>query len=93
MYFTNNIGERRGRNPTPRNYHSGSLVPPLRAKFLSNAGDDGILPHKNGKFVIGKLKSSLLSYIFVNEEIFCSALLQMGPFSQSKLTRSFELLK
>ena len=28
------------------------------------AGNDGILPHKNGKFVIGKSKSSLLSYIF-----------------------------
>ena len=31
------------------------------------AGDDEILPHKKGKFVIGKLKSSLLSYIFVDK--------------------------
>ena len=31
------------------------------------AGDDGILPHKKGKSVIGKLKSSLLSYIFVDK--------------------------
>ena len=28
------------------------------------AGDNGILPHKKGKFVVGKIKSSLLSYIF-----------------------------
>ena len=33
------------------------------------AGDDGILPHKKGKFVIEKLKSSLLSYIFVDKDI------------------------
>ena len=29
------------------------------------AGDEGILPHQNGKFVIGKLKSSFLSYIYL----------------------------
>ena len=30
------------------------------------AGDDGILPHKKGKFVIAKLKSSLLSSLLTD---------------------------
>ena len=31
------------------------------------ADDGGILLHKNGKFVVRNLKSSLLSYIFVDK--------------------------